>query len=163
MVPCIRTALSSSVLVAAVVTAGACTPEEDPSPYVEIDTPIATDNGQFSIALRAAEGRAWPDYVGPTALAADIEVGPDPVPDDPQFNGDVPQPPFTLALAPGWRARHESEAALAAEAWPVTPDGFKWMVSLEFTTPGDWVLPLTVSDALGREDHAELVFHIEPR
>jgi hypothetical protein len=163
MVPCVRTVLSSCVGVAAAVAVAACTPEEDPNPYVDSDTPIATDNGQFSLSLRAAEGRAWPDYVGPTALAVHIEVGPDPPPNDPQFNGDLPRPPLTLTLAPAFRMADDGATELAAKTWPITPDGFKWMVAVDFTAPGDWVFALTVSDALGREDHADLVFHVEPR
>lgn len=163
MVPCVQTVLSSSVAVAAIVATAACTPEEDPNPYVEIDTPIATDNGQFSISLRAAEGRAWPRYVGPTALAANVEVGPDPPPYDPKFNGDVLKPPFTLTLEPPWNVLDEAITDLTAKTWPITPDGFKWMVAVDFTTPGDWVFPLTVRDALGRKDRAEIVFHIEPK
>ncbi|PCC74241.1 hypothetical protein SAMN02745121_04344 [Nannocystis exedens] len=162
MVPCVHTALSSSVVAAALAVA-ACTPEEDPNPYVDADTPIATDHGQFSLSFRAAEGRAWPRFMGPTALAAVVEVGPDPVPDDPHFNGDVPQPPFTLTLEPPWHVSDEAITDLTAKTWPVTPDGFKWLVAVDFTAPGDWVVPLTVRDALGRTDGAELVFHIEPK
>ncbi|MCY1004662.1 hypothetical protein OV079_03570 [Nannocystis pusilla] len=163
MVPCVQTVLSSSVAVAAIVATAACTPEEDPNPYVEVDTPIATDNGQFSISLRAAEGRAWPRYVGPTALAANIEVGPDPPHPSPQLHGDVLEPPLTLTLEPPWNVLDEAITDLTARTWPITPDGFKWMVSVDFTTPGDWVFPLTVRDARGRKDRAEIVFHIEPK
>jgi hypothetical protein len=154
MVPCVQTVLSNSVAVAAIVATAACTPEEDPSPYVDVDTPIATDNGQFSISLRAAEGRAWPRYVGPTAFAANIEDGRLP---------DELKPPITLDVERPWNVLDEAITDLTARTWPVTPDGFKWMVAVDFTAPGDWVIPLTVRDALGRKDRAEIVFHIEPK
>lgn len=162
MLPCVRTALSRGVMVAAALVVPACTPEEEPNPYVHFETPIVTDNGHFTIALRAAEGHVWPEHTGPTALAANVTVGPDPVPYDPQFRGDTPEPPLKLSLGPARPADDDEIADLKAKAWPVTPDGFKWMVSLDFTAPGDWVFPLTVRDALGRHDTAEIVFHIEP-
>ncbi|WP_434426529.1 hypothetical protein [Nannocystis pusilla] len=155
MVPCVQTVLSSSVAVAAIVAMAACTPEEDPNPYVEVDTPIVTDNGQFSISLRAAEGRAWPRYVGPTALAANVKPGPELPP--------VLQPPLTVTLEEPWNVLDEAITDLTARTWPITPDGFKWMVAVDFTAAGDWVIPLTVRDALGRKDRAEIVFHIEPK
>ncbi|MDC0672941.1 hypothetical protein [Nannocystis radixulma] len=162
MLPIVWTDLGRGVLVAAVLVAPACTPEEDPNPYVNFSTPVVTDNGYFSIALRAAEGRAWPEYVGPTALKADIEIGREPAADHPQFHGDEPEPPFKLSLGPARPAADDELANLKAKTWPVTPDGFKWMVSLEFTAAGDWVFPLIVRDALGRYDATEIVFHIEP-
>lgn len=153
-----RTVLSLGLVAGA---AFACTPDEDPSPYVRADTPIETDNGYFTISLRAAEGRVWPEFIGPTAFAANIEVGPDPVPNDPQFKGERPEQPLELVLETGRPAWAEGPTDLKAKTWPVTADGRKWMVAVDFKAAGDWVFPLVVRDAKGRTDSAELVFHIE--
>lgn len=151
-----RTALC---LAAAAVAAGAaaCAPA-DPGPYAVPDAPIETDNGQFTVSLRAAEGREWPEFVGSTVIAARVEVGPDAAPDDPQFRGDEPEPPFALELA-----AEDSRAAraLTAKTWPLTADGSRWLIALEFPAAGDFELPLTIRDALGRSDSALLVFHVE--
>lgn len=145
MVLLFRTALS--LCLAAGAAAVACTPEEDPDPYVRANAPIETDRGYFVLELRAAEGRSWPEYVGPTTLAARIELG------DPGDEDEALQPPLSLTV--------EASEWLTAKAWPVTPDGFKWMMGLDFAAAGDWTLPVTIRDALGRSDEATLVFHIE--
>lgn len=147
---CVRTALCLA-LVAAGAAAG-CSPD-DGGPYVAPDTPIETDEGLFTLSLRAAEGREWPEVVGSTVVAVRI--------DDAQGDGAEPEAPIELELGAALPRAAGPPPRFSARAWPLTPDGFKWLIGLEFRAAGEFALPLTIRDGLGREDATVLTFHVE--
>lgn len=144
---CVRTALCLAFAVAA------CSPEGEGGPYVAPDSPIETEAGLFTLSLRAAEGNEWPEVVGSTVVALRV--------DDPQGDGAEPEAPLELALGAVGGRVIGSRPVFSAKAWRLTPDGFRWLIALTFRSAGEFALPLTIRDGLGREDAAVLRFHVE--
>ena len=161
----VRTALFAGLVAGLVPAAPACTPEDDPHPpYVAAHSAVTTDRGLYILELSPAEGRVWPRFPGPTALAIHVEVGPDPAPYDPKFNThELPTPPLTLIAGPARPEDAGRADETDARPWPLSDDGSSWRLGLEFTAPGDWSVPVTIRDQHGHADEVELVFRIERR
>ena len=142
----------------------ACTTGDADGPeYVQANNPVESDLGYFTLELEPADGAVWPDHTGPTALALHIHPGPDPLPPDPELGAAMDLlPPLVLTLgeARPWEGPG-GPMTVTAPPDPVTPDGFKWTTVVDFKAAGDWVVPVTVTDAADRSDSIEIVFHVE--
>lgn len=154
----LRCILSAAFVIAPV---SACTSEGDEPQTVVANEQYVTDNGYFSLKFAAANGQTFNDeLLGPTDLAIDLEVGPDPGPDGPIVNGKpfTPEPPLKLTLgqARPWDGPGGPQT-ISSNPTPVTPDGFQWITKLS-AGPGVWVQPVTISDAAGNEDTCEVAF-----
>jgi len=152
-----RCILSAALVVAPV---SACTSEDDEPSTVVAHEAYVTNNGYFSLKFAAAGGQTFDDeLLGPTDLAIDLDVGPDPVP-GPVVNGQpfTPEPPLKLSLgqARPWDGPGGPQT-ISSNPTPVTPDGFQWITKLS-AGPGVWVQPVTISDAAGHEDTCEVAF-----
>lgn len=136
----------------------ACTPDDMEPTYAEPDVQYRTERGYYAVEVGPAEGRRWPRVTGPTAFKIHVEPHVDPS----QYElgtGPAVQPPFTLSAGPA-RLRGDEPAATEVEPSRVTPDGSEWTVTLDFTAPGAWSLPLRITDVGNRQDELELVFRI---
>jgi hypothetical protein len=147
------------------VSLPACNAGESPEPeFVEAYSPIPTELGWFMLELVPTHADAWPKYAGPTELAIHIDAGPDPLPPDPEFSGAGADylPPLTLTFGQAhlWEGPGGPENLTAAPR-PVKQDGSQWMTVFNFTSRGNWIVPVTITDAADRSDTVQLVFHIE--
>lgn len=157
----IRILLTASIVSAPLL---ACTSgDDDGVEYVQANNPVETDLGWFTLELEPAPGNPWPQYIGPTDLAIHVDVGPDPLPSDPEVSGaKALQPPFVLTFgeAHPW-GEPDGPTTITDTPEPVTPDGYKWVATFDFKVPGRWVIPVTITDFTNRSDSVELVFNIE--
>lgn len=143
----------------------ACTSGDAGGPeFVQANIPIESDLGWFMLELEPTHGSAWPQYGGPTELAIHIGAGPDPLPPDPELSGAGMDylPPLALSFgeAQPWDGPG-GPTDVAARPQPVKQDGSQWMTVFNFTNRGNWIVPVTITDAADRSDTVQLVFHIE--
>lgn len=162
--------------VALVVAGGCAPPEREPGDvdtpiggeptYAVAGRPIETDDGMYLLTFTPPEtgNFAWPTYPGRTRMNVTVAAGPSFAEEDDEdvgFETDMPAYPLKLTFD----AVTPPEAAIGAsffpEAWATRSDGTAWTVAVDFTAPGEWIMPITVADIEGHVDRARVGFKVK--
>ena len=162
--------------VGALLVAGGCAPPESrPGPsgepggpvnFVVAGRPIETDDGLYVLEFSPFPSFAWPSIPGRTRISLDVRTGSGFVVDDQDAAVDetaeagMPTLPLMLtfdAVVPPATAIGKT---FYPEAWPTNADGTQWTLNLDFSAPGDWVMPITVADSAGHVDHVRATFRV---
>lgn len=163
--------------VAALVVAGGCAPPErepgdDGRPiggeptYAVAGRQIETQDGLYLLTFTPPENGnfAWPTYPGRTRMNVTVATGPgfaDVLDDDGAgLDGDMPSYPLHLAFDAVTPPESAIGMAFFPDAWATRSDGTAWTVAVDFTTPGDWIMPITVADIEGHIDRVRVGFKV---
>ncbi|WP_267681731.1 hypothetical protein [Nannocystis sp. SCPEA4] len=161
---------------AALVVAAGCAPPEGREPgerpgaeepqQAAAGRPIETDDGLYLLTFTRPEGDnfPWPTNPGPTRMNVTVAAGPEfPSAEDKDLGLDKATPAYPLKLDFDAVTPPESSIGMSffPEAWATRSDGTAWTVRVDFTGPGEWVMPVTVADIDGHIDRVRVAFTVQ--